>query len=60
MQLQREAGRLWLLESGPAAASGAAPARTLIEAGDRLVVRCGTAVADLFFVHCLERSGARG
>jgi hypothetical protein len=60
VQLQREAGRLWLLESGPAAgAGGAAPARTLIEAGDRLIIRCGTTVTDLLFAHCHEPAGIR-
>ncbi|MBI2815285.1 MAG: hypothetical protein HYX71_13500 [Opitutae bacterium] len=58
VQLQREAGRLWLLEPGPAT-GGAAPARTLVEAGDRLVVRCGNAVTDLLFVHCHDPAGMR-
>lgn len=60
VQLQREVGRLWLVETNPATtSSGAAPARTVIEAGDRLLVRCGPVAVEMFFVHCHDPAGMR-
>ncbi len=58
VQLQREAGRLWFVDSTSAPAHSAATrqTRTALETGDRLVVRCGSAAADLFFVHCHDLS----
>jgi hypothetical protein len=57
VQLQREAGRLWFVDA-PSAAPAAATRqiRTALEAGDRLVVRCGSAAADLLFAHCHDLS----
>jgi hypothetical protein len=60
VQLQRESGRLWLVQAGPAGSSGGpTQTRTAIEAGDRLVIRCGTVAADLLFVHCHDPAGSR-
>jgi hypothetical protein len=53
VQLQRDAGRLWLVDSNPAASR---QTRTALEAGDRVVVRCGAATADLLFAHCHDLS----
>lgn len=51
--LVRDGGRLWFVDSGPAgvAAGGPAP-RVAIESGDRLTIRCGSAVAEVLFAHC--------
>ena len=54
VQLQRDAGRLWFVDT---AAPGAAPGafrqtRTAVEAGDRLIIRSGSASVDLLFAHC--------
>ncbi|MDI1336677.1 MAG: hypothetical protein PSU94_10910 [Lacunisphaera sp.] len=55
VQLQREGGHLWFVEAGPAPApnGSARPTRTVLEAGDRLVIRSGAASTDLLFAHCL-------
>ncbi len=60
--LVREAGRLWFIDttvprSGPAATAPAA--RQPVEAGDRLTIRCGTALADVLFAHCVAPNGSR-
>lgn len=53
--LLQEGGRLWFVDAAPgrnlAGAETAAP-RTPIEAGDRLTVRCGDAIAEILFAHC--------
>ena len=49
VQLQREGGRLWFVDT---AAANVRQTRTALEAGDRLIIRSGTAVADLLFAHC--------
>jgi hypothetical protein len=54
--LVNEGGKLWLAELSSA---GTRAALVAIEAGDRLTVQCGSATADLLFVHCLP-AGARG
>ncbi len=60
VQLQREAGRLWLVDANPAhAVNGATQIRSAVEAGDRLVVRCGTVAAELLFAHCHDLGGPR-
>ena len=60
VQLQREAGRLWLVDANPAhTGNGATQVRTAVEAGDRLVVRCGTVAADLLFTHCHDLAAPR-
>ncbi len=43
VKLERSGGRLWFSEGG------SQPARVAVEAGDRLVIRCGAATADLLF-----------
>ncbi len=53
--LMQEGGRLWFVDSAPGHTPGgaAAPAaRTPIDAGDRLAVRCGDATAEIIFAHC--------
>ena len=47
--LQRESGRLWFSE---APAERAGPPPILVEAGDRLSIRTGSAVAEILFAHC--------
>ena len=60
--LIRENGRLWFVDS---ASSRAAPAnnspaaRTQVEAGDRLMIRCGTASVDVLFAHCDLTKGSQ-
>lgn len=59
----REGGRLWFVDAsaaGDAAGPAHAPARTTVEAGDRLTIRCGTASADVLFAHCPATNGSRG
>ncbi|HVZ64689.1 MAG TPA: hypothetical protein VG936_08975 [Lacunisphaera sp.] len=56
VKIVREDGRLWFADS--AGASEDRQTRTALEAGDRIVVRCGPASADLLFAHC--REGGRG
>lgn len=60
--LLREGGRLWFVDTALRSAGGAAPAaagRTVVEAGDRLTIRCGTALAEVLFAHCGSANGAR-
>lgn len=56
--LINEAGKLWFVD--PVGAGGeAAVARTPIEAGDRLTVRCESASAEILFAHCPATNGTR-
>ncbi len=60
--LVREGGRLWFVDTSvPRAAkeSSAPAARTAVEAGDRLTIRCGTVSADVLFAHCPAANGSR-
>ena len=62
--LVREGGRLWFTEPGasrPAPGTGNASAapRTAIEAGDHLMIRCGSESADVLFAHCGATNGSR-
>ncbi|HVS51269.1 MAG TPA: hypothetical protein VHD62_02845 [Opitutaceae bacterium] len=51
--LVHEDGRLWFVEN-----SSAAPAaRTAVDAGDRITIRCGSASADVLFAHCTANGG---
>jgi hypothetical protein len=59
LELAFQDGRLWFIDesrsnNGHADAHGRH--RTPVEAGDRLVIRCGTAMAEVLFAHC--RTGA--
>lgn len=56
--LVQESGQLWFVDSAPGAKAGnIAVARTPIDAGDRLTVRCGTASAEILFAHCPSANG---
>jgi hypothetical protein len=57
----REGGRLWFVDATAARANASQgpAARTAIEAGDRLVIRCGPASADVLFAHVSTTNGAR-
>ena len=58
--LVREAGRLWFVDMAVRSAGGNVPAaRTPVEAGDRLTIRCGNASADVLFAHFNAANGAR-
>ena len=61
--LEHANGRLWFDEPGHRPAGKEAEEhplhRATIEAGDRLVVRCGTASAEILFAHCPAANGAR-
>lgn len=63
VQLVRAAGRLWFVDPAPTRApsahGGDTPARTAVEAGDRLTIRCGSLAAELLFAHCYSVSGPR-
>ena len=63
VELVREGGRLWFVDTAPppAGATGAQSLlRTVVEAGDRMVIRCGANAADVLFVHCAGSAGPRG
>lgn len=57
--LLHEQGRLWFVDPAPPreGAPAAAPARTAIDAGDRLTIRCGNAAAEILFAHCAAANG---
>ncbi len=59
--LVHEQGRLWFVDSAPTRsdtpAAAANSARTAIDAGDKLTVRCGNAAAEILFAHCPGASG---
>lgn len=59
--LLHEAGRLWFVDTPTRGASNGAEAsaRTPIDAGDRLTVRCGTTSAEILFAHCPASNGKR-
>lgn len=53
--LMREDGRLWFVDATAARDSGGTSgpaARTVIEAGDRLSIRYGSAAAEILFAYC--------
>jgi hypothetical protein len=56
VRLVQEDGRLWFVDSPGRGANGA---RTSIEAGDRLMVQCGTTTAEVIFAHCPSANGIR-
>lgn len=60
--LIQDQGRLWFVDAAPARgdaanASNTGAARTPIDAGDRLTVRCGNAAAEILFAHCPASNG---
>ncbi|MSU70277.1 MAG: hypothetical protein EXS39_05810 [Opitutaceae bacterium] len=58
--LVREGGRLWFVDPTPTdtpVPGGAAP-RVVVEAGDRLTIRCGPAAAEVLFVHVPAMNGS--
>jgi hypothetical protein len=62
--LIREGERLWFVDPTsprPTGGNSAATAalRTPIEAGDRLLIRCGAVSADVLFAHCGASNGSR-
>ncbi len=59
--LVRDGGRLWFIESShrPGASAAAASARTAIDTGDHLTIRCGTTAVDFLFAHCGAGNGSR-
>jgi hypothetical protein len=58
--LVHEGGRLWFVDATPAEGSlGEPTARTAIDAGDRLTVRCGGSTAEILFAHCPTGNGSR-
>ena len=51
--LVREHGQLWFVDPAPTGTTaGGPPARTVVESGDRLTIRCGPASAEVLFAHC--------
>ncbi|MBL9186250.1 MAG: hypothetical protein JNK23_02110 [Opitutaceae bacterium] len=56
--LTREGGRLWFVDHA-ARASATTVARTPVEAGDRIMVQCGGAAAEILFAHCNGVGGGR-
>ena len=57
VSLVHEGGRLWFVDV--AAGEGRGHARTAVEAGDRLTVRCGNTAAEIIFAHCPMPNGGR-
>ena len=60
--LVRDGGRLWFVDTALRSGGGTVPpasARTAIDAGDRLTIRCGTTAVDFLFAHCGIANGAR-
>jgi hypothetical protein len=60
--LVHENGRLWFIDTVSARThngSETPAARTPIDAGDRLTVRCGNSTAEILFAHCPSANGAR-
>ncbi|MDO8544895.1 MAG: hypothetical protein Q7S40_30995 [Opitutaceae bacterium] len=59
--LVHEGGRLWFVDAGPGrslAGMETPAARTPIDAGDSLTVRCGNATAEILFAHCRPTNGS--
>jgi hypothetical protein len=52
--LIREGGRLWFVDATAARLGGDAArhSRMVVDAGDRLTIRCGSASTDMLFAHC--------
>ena len=60
VSLVHESGRLWFIDTPPRTnGSDATTARTAIDAGDRLTVRCGKDAAEILFAHCPAANGTR-
>jgi hypothetical protein len=58
--LVRESGRLWFVDAaGRTPGANANTARTPVESGDRLMIRCGNASADVLFAYCGTANGGR-
>jgi hypothetical protein len=60
--LLHEGGRLWFVDTAPGRGQNGADspsARTPVEAGDRLTIRCGSVSAEVLFAHCPAANGAR-
>lgn len=58
--LVHEDGRLWFVDAAPGNTSDGsrtAAARTPIDAGDRLMIHCGKATAEIIFAHCPAPGG---
>ena len=59
--LVRDGGRLWFVDTALRSSGGTVPAisaRTAIDTGDRLTIRCGTTSAEFIFAHCGSGNGA--
>ncbi len=60
--LVHEGGRWWFVDAGPSASPATRvedrSARTAIDAGDRLTVRCGAVSAEILFAHCGHGNGS--
>ncbi len=57
-----EGGRLWFADAAPGPEGATAPGfatRSAIEAGDRLMIRCGEASTEILFAHCPALRGTR-
>lgn len=52
--LQHDHGRFWFTDP-----AGGGATRTAIDAGDRLILRCGNVSADVLFAHCPAANGQR-
>jgi hypothetical protein len=62
VSLMHESGRLWFVDALPARPANGAEttqARTAIDAGDRLTLRCGNSTAEVLFAHCPAANGTR-
>ena len=58
--LMQESGRLWFVDPLPTRTNGTdRTARTEIDAGDRITVRCGNSTAEILFAHCPAANGQR-
>ncbi|MES2697565.1 MAG: hypothetical protein V4773_29135 [Verrucomicrobiota bacterium] len=56
--LVRDGSRLFFVDQAAARETGAG-VRTVVESGDRITIRCGTASADVLFAHCTPANGVR-
>ena len=59
--LIRDGGRLWFVDTALRSSGGTVPAisaRTAIDTGDRLTIRCGTSSVEFIFAHCGSGNGA--
>jgi hypothetical protein len=60
--LQLENGRIWFTDSGSLHAKKESDGllnRTAVEAGDRLIIRCGDSSTEILFAECRSAGGAR-